>query len=635
MTFLLVIAFFLVATLSAAHLLKSSFAVLLPSILFSVALVLYVFGALNILGAGYVVVLISVAVLAVTAFVHRGPRRILHSLRGAITPSIVLFIAYALISFILTRDMRLANWDEFSHWGATVKATFIYDAIAPYNPVELVYRSYPPALTLFEYFIMKLGGGWHEGNLFWAYQLLFFSLFFPFTRAVKWHSLDKLLAIVPLMTLTPFVIFHTYEAIFVDPFLGLLFGYALTLVYTGNPRSRSLTVHLSLALAMLVLTKDSGAFFAAVVLVLLLSKFIHQRYPVRATRNVIGALLAVGVPALVVVVCYTTWKSLLAGLQVPAVFSDPIDLGELSGLLDGTGRPYWEEVIRGFSTALTDSPISSAQGYLLSHVFWLLLAAIFLVLLELVRGRLWGRAHDYSATMIILAGAVLYTIGLLVLYLFRFSEYEAVNLASFDRYLGTYWVGVVMFLSLCAIVFIAEDEDGRQLSLTSRSWYLSSGIKFSVLWLAVLIVVAPIRPLANFVRNPVALSMTARADYLPVIEAANAAGVDGDDRVWIISQFSTGYEYWILRYELMPSPVNYGYWTLGKPKDSSDIWTADLAPEDWSQQLEEYDYVLVHVTNPSFAETYGGLFENVNDLENNAIFKVTDQGGATTLVRVP
>ena len=634
MLVLLLLVVLIAAALSLAYLTRLSFGLVLPSTIFAIAIALYAFSLANALLAGFVAVLAIVAGLVVAAVVHHGPRGILRAAPAQFSPALVLFLVFALGTFILSRGLHLGSWDEFTQWGASVKAVVLRDAIGPYNPIDLAFRSYPPAMTMFEYFALKLGGGWSESNLFWSYQLMFGSLFLPFIGTAPWTAWRRIIVIVPLMVFTPIIINNSFQVVLVDPYLGLLFGYTLALVFTGDTRSRWLWIQVSLALAMLVLTKDSGLFLAIFAAVLFGVKVIRQRLPLTSRAAVLATLAALAGPVLAMVVAYFSWKTLLSVLHVHVIFSEPIDLSTLSGLANGTGRPYWHDVLTNFSSALTAVPIATAHGIPISHLAWFLLAGIALVLLEFARGTRWGTRRDFSAVIVVLVGAVLYTAGLLVLYLYRFVDYEAVRLASFDRYLGTYWLGVTMFITLVCIRLVIEDGWTRTGSAQPGGrLLLPVGTVFTLGWLVAVLLLAPLPSFAAFVWS--SLHPTGpRAPEL-MAESARQDGVGDEDRVWVISEYTEGYEYWEMRYELMPSAVNDAYWSLGTPEDADDVWTADLSVQQWSDMLDGFDYVLVENTSDTFVDTYGEMFDDPGEVVNGALFAVSEHGGRVTLARVP
>jgi len=622
----------LAATFATAHFMRTATAAVLPSTFFAIALLLYVFGAFDALEVGFLVVLTTIAVAVMIALVQIKPGGWAGALISAVSPGIVLFVALAVWTFFLTRNMQLASWDEFSHWGTVVKATFLEHSLSPYNPVDLHFRSYPPALTIHEFFFMKLGGAWHEGTLFWGYQILFYSLFIPFMKGIRWRRSWVLITLLPLLLFTPILTSRSYNVILVDPILGLMFGYCLALVYTSKASSRTLPAQLAVASAFLVLTKDSGTYFAALALILYAWKLLVEYRPGKQTLAWRAVGVRLGIPVLAAVAATLSWKVLIAAQQVHVSFSQPIALTELSGLANGTGRSYWPAVLDAFRSALTTIPISTAHGTSFSLVSWFLVIAAGLLIMEWAAGKHWSPRRDFSAFVVLIVGAVVYASGLLLLYMFRFSEYEATRLASYSRYLGTYWTGAAMFITLVAIA-VACDLRTRKLLV---GW-LSRVIVFVVFWTIMVFYLAPIPTFYTFLRQPISAEMLNRDNYRPVLAAAERAGVTDQDRVWIIAEHTRGKEYWILRYGLMPSPPQAGQWSIGSPKDASDIWTAEMTAAEWGKRLsdEGYDYVLVYRTTPNFASEFGSLFVDPHDIRSNSVFKVENIDETVQLVEVP
>ncbi len=71
--------------------------------------------------------------------------------------------------------MLFHGWDEFSHWGTALRHLRAR-ALSIYNPVDLVYRAYPPGLTLINYLAVSFRGSFVEPDAIWSMQLLIAAL---------------------------------------------------------------------------------------------------------------------------------------------------------------------------------------------------------------------------------------------------------------------------------------------------------------------------------------------------------------------------------------------------------------------------------------------------------------------------
>lgn len=636
MTFLIVLAVLLAAAFSLSYLIRSSLLISLPTAVFGITAVLYIFGLFNLLLVGFWVVIagIALATLVSMAFLVKDKELLAH-LKSLLTPGLAIFVSLALFSFLLTRGMQLSSWDEFSHWGTIVKATFLFDAVGPYNPVELGFRSYPPSLSLFEYFVAKLGGAWLEGNIFWAYQLITWSLFTPFLAQLTWRRWGQLFVIVPLAFIAPLAFFNSLNVTLIDPLLGMLFGYALAIAYVGNILQWRLALHVGLAIFMLTLAKDAGAFMAALVVVLYLVRLLAAKKINPEEWSWKRFAILGSIPTLSLVASNQSWSALVrARVEAPA-FSSPIDIGAFLGALRGEGPAYWQEILSTFGFGISSYPINNDGALGIPQLQLIVLFALVLAGFEWMVSRRMGRKFGFASIGIVIIGAIAYTYGLLVLYLFRFGEYEAVRLASYERYLGTYWAGIALFVALITIWLVAGSASSQATSGSKTNTEGMAELVVAGVVVLGLFVLSPVQKLGEFFANPHGYSSQVRAQFEPVLEQAKQAGIQPGDKVWIIAQHTTGFEYWVLRYSLMENETNSDSWSLGTKADDDDVWTVEKSASEWGDVLKNFDYVLVYRATESLVSDFGELFANSSELQDSTVFSVKEAVDSIGLTRVP
>jgi hypothetical protein len=307
-------------------------------------------------------------------------KELVSHLKSLLTPGLAIFFSLALFSFLLTRGMQLSSWDEFSHWGTIVKATFLFDAVGPYNPVELGFRSYPPSLSLFEYFVTKLGGSWLEGNIFWAYQLIIWSLFTPFLAQLTWRRWGQILAVVPLVFIAPLAFFNSLNVTLIDPLLGMLFGYALAISYVGNVLQWRLALHVGLAIFMLTLAKDAGTFMASLVLVLYVVRLLAAKKLNPEEWSWKRFAILGSIPILSLVASNQSWAALVSARVETPAFQSPIDIGASFGALRGEGPAYWQEILTTFGFGVSNYPINTDGALAIPQLQLIVIFAIVIVI---------------------------------------------------------------------------------------------------------------------------------------------------------------------------------------------------------------------------------------------------------------
>jgi hypothetical protein len=123
------------------------------------------------------------------------------------------------------------------------------------------------------------------------------------------------------------------------------------------------------------------------------------------------------------------------------------------------------------------------------------------------------------------------------------------------------------------------------------------------------------------------------AQYL----AENAAlhAVSAEEKVYLITEHRDGYEFLKLQYSFYPLHSNDGAWSIGTPKDASDIWTLPITAAQWADILrqEHYDYVYLSNIDEVFTELFSGLFANAP--REKALYRVEVSGDAVLLVEMP
>jgi hypothetical protein len=632
MTFFIVMATVIAAAFSLSYLIRSTLLISLPTAIFGVTAVLYTFSLFNQLLLGFWVVLVAIALATIVSVVLLiKEKEFVSHLKSLLSPGLVIFVFLALFSFLLTRGMQLSSWDEFSHWGTIVKATYLHDAIGPYNPVDLGFRSYPPSLSLFEYFITKLGGPWLEGNIFWAYQLIIWSLFTPFFAQLTWRRWGQLLVVTPLAFIAPLAFFNSLSVILVDPLLGMLFGYALAIAYVGNVLQWRLAVHVGLSVFMLTLAKDAGTFMASLGVALYLIRLFAARKTNPDEWSWKRFAILSSIPTLSLVASNQSWAALVSARVEAPSFQNPIDIGAFFGALRGEGPTYWQEVLSTFGFGVSNYPINTDGVVAIPQLQLIVIFALVIATFEWLVSRRMGRRFGFASLGTVTIGAVVYTYGLLVLYLFRFGEYEAVKLASYERYLGTYWAGIALFVALVAIWLVAGSGSNQTMGgAKAKTEGISELVVAGVVVLS-LFVLSPVQKLGEFFANPHGYSSQVRAQFEPVLEQAKKSGIQPGEKVWIIAQHTTGFEYFILRYEFLNNTVNDTGWSIGSSLDESDVWTTPKTAQEWSEEIKDYDFVIVYKATESFVDEFGELFDVAAGIKSSRVFEVVPDSNPTSL----
>jgi hypothetical protein len=125
-----------------------------------------------------------------------------------------------------------------------------------------------------------------------------------------------------------------------------------------------------------------------------------------------------------------------------------------------------------------------------------------------------------------------------------------------------------------------------------------------------------------------------RTPFEPVVKAIDRADISEGSRVWIIAQHTAGFEYYVLRYEMIDAKFGTVSWSIGSPNGDGDIWTDSAqTAQTWSQELRNFDYVVLYSASEGFYTEFGSLFES-GIIDTNAVYKVIKNDGTVSLSKV-
>ena len=235
-----------------------------------------------------------------------------------------------------------------------------------------------------------------------------------------------------------------------------------------------------------------------------------------------------------------------------------------------------------------------------------LITAIILILV------LSKQKNNSYYTGCIFGGLIIYIIGLAFIYCFKFSEYEAIRLASYSRYIAIY---------LSAILFVI-------IALVTYHY------KPSLVLLLVMLLFIPYGSLYTLI-NSINESKTIREPYESAVKELSNI-IDENDKVYIISQNTTGFDYWVLKYSLRPNEINKpNTWSIGEKYGAEDIWTAEYTKEEWMELLikDNYDYVYIYKCDDQFIKQYSELFIDDKNINSQKLFKVVKDTKQLELVK--
>ncbi|KPA32792.1 putative membrane protein [Leptospira interrogans] len=207
-------------------------------------------------------------------------------------------------------------------------------------------------------------------------------------------------------------------------------------------------------------------------------------------------------------------------------------------------------------------------------------------------------------------GYTVYSFGLLLMYLYSFGSYEGTRVASFTRYMG------IFLLAWTVVTWGFMLSTGEQKEKNSPK--IVQG-----LFVIFILFLTPIKSALFALTQPKPLPV--RMEIKKIL-SNTIPNLKRGERVYVIWQNTTGFEPWIISYELSPrnsTSVASSGWSLGRPYYEGDVWTSDIDPKTWSENiLVNYDFLLLASVDEYFWSRYASVFKSTLNLKSNKLFRV-------------
>lgn len=349
---------------------------------------------------------------------------------------------------------------------------------------------------------------------------------------------------------------------------------------------------------MLVMAKDSGLLFGIVIGVaaLYLSYKDNKKIDVNKIAIVISVLLG-----------KVLWTINLKLNNVTGNFNGKYDLVSLIKVLLKKEESYRGTVLRNYienllMTYVKIGDYEIAVNYLVMMFFVIVvIVAIFAFVKEDKLKEYNVKVTNISAIVTVL----IYIVGICLTYMYKFSEEEAIGLASFERYIRVVYLAMYLFINYQILILF----EGKYKTLIA-----------SILMLLAISSVQ-MENVYNFVSGAYKnASINVRNNGFEDIRDTSLTYVDGSNKIWYINQGETSDEHLVYRFLLRPNVVD-GFYEIGE----NDDYLYEVSALDWINELidEEYDFVAIHHLDGEFVESYQSIFKD--EISDNAIYRVNKQ----------
>lgn len=619
--YVLICAALVCMAIGYSGLLKKRFAVMMPLSVFSSILILYIFGLLGRMKLGTVVFLGAAFILFLLGVTKSLVRREMKAFsENVLNFGLVFFLAALVLIYYMTDGRLLSRFDEFTHWGLTVKNYMIFDGFANIAGSTTHGAGYQPGISLFCYLFTSLRDQVNECDMLKGIDVFVVALLLPIFRRISWKRVVIGIFLIPFVICLPWL-FSTsiipYNNLYIDCAMSVTFAFLLYHYFT-NVQNKATYFILGMGSAVMILIRPGSEAFALMVLIMIVIDILFfRRTEFRALCKRGGWVLPVFY-VLISAASWLSWRLFTSANQMMQVF-DYIDPA-------GQTEAASETITESFLAAMKSVP-EHAQ-IRVSYIIWLIIFAVLAFFVVLLTKGARERVRSIVFSVLVLAGYVLYAGALLYMYTHLFTEYEGKTLASLERYMATFLLGALIFFLYMIIERIFERFGGF-------------GNVLILIPIVLILVFTPWTRVAQDMFAPkdtIKETIEKRADYYKLEEFADTLDFE-KDRVYFIAQNSNGYEYQVAYYLATPVSLSYDYsmgWSLGYPYSDKDVWTLDMSVQEVEDALKNggYTYVYIYDADRQLRSRYGDLFEYETAISDNSAFKVETEGGHVVLKRV-
>ncbi|MEI7539268.1 MAG: hypothetical protein WCJ36_00655 [Candidatus Saccharibacteria bacterium] len=622
MAFLIAILVVLILSINIAYIFDKRIEYTLPITSALVSLVLYVFTFFGARSMG-VIFLLMLLVLSIAYSVYKIVHRhdsIKEVFRSA---GLIYFVVMIIVTFIIAHGFMFSSWDEFSHWGLILKDIFISNGFG--NLSSATTFSYPPGVSLFLSFFTHFSNVFLEQNALRGIILLACSQMAIVFVGVKHNDWKKIFLLSTILFILPTIFFSSfYSTIYVDAFMGLIFCNILYFNYLYRKKDLFYAIYIGLQFYLLANTKQIGIGMVMIAFIAILIDFIYSNKVKHIKSFLINKkneLIFLLLPLLAALLTNISWAIYIKCQHISEIVkASDIKLSDVLSFFRGDMLEYRNTTVVNFVTNF----FSEKQYGAVFFSYFLIATALLLVMYYLYKNDRTDKQKTFALQLFASLGLFVYSGVILFMYLFVFSEYEAIHLASMDRYIGTYILGLLALSVFLLINYIIKSRGNR----------CSPNFKIAFLFILLMCFV-PVKDVVNDTILSSSTNKVRQQNRTPYYRAEQfSKSLDPKkDRVYIISQMNNGEDYWKAGYALTPiqTSPNNGAWSLGMPYTPTDIWTVNKTAKEWSDDLKSYSYVYLQYIDDRFVNDYGQLFENISDIRSRDIYSIDKSGGRVIL----
>jgi hypothetical protein len=524
--------------------------------------------------------------------------------KPCLTPE-VGFLTFSLITFYLLCQtsyfQTFSQVDDFVYWGRMSR--YLADDNA-------LLRQLAPIAALFQYFFTHFAGFEDRLAIFAQSVLIISGLALAIRPLARYTGAAKKItccfAVLVAYSLV-WILFTGLGTLQVDLLLGISYGVALLTYYCRELNNKEFILWEILPISLfIVLLKPIGILFA-----LLAVGVVGLDYVRKGSRS-LGYRFGIILLALFAIfICYASMKGYLQRLNLVG-FSVTFTANDVIDALDPNSASTKQAlIIKNFVSYI----------FLALHpsTYWFAVCIVSVLAIFKI-SKISHVPFSITPYLAMFAGFVAYTLVLLLTYMFVFSEYEGISLASLERYAITYLLGMVIVFMGRLLVLGANGLASRP----AKVWLISIAFLYffpNAVYFA--------RHMARIIGNP---------SHFYVHTVANIATdvvkvTPSNSKIYFVHSRGTNDEGEVFNYLIMPRDSNRTCSFIRPPeapRSEVEPWSCALSLEEFKTKVSQYDFVAFAKTSNEFIHHYLKPMQ-IHAITQERIYSVSNANGTVKL----
>lgn len=535
-----------------------------------------------------------------------------------------LFAIFILLSICYGFERYVHSWDEYNMWALNAKKIIYNDSLKGFL--------YPPAMALW-YYVSHIFSGYSEQNLYIANSIFIFSFLMSIFHFVKDKKLYPLLFMIILATPYLFGGIYGHSNLYADYPSVAIFTFGLIYVYDGLFIAKKdnwlFKVILSLIVVLIALIKPQGFILSFSLTLIYVGCSIINKYhwsKDKIKRNLIDIMRKYIFMLVLPLLAYFSWLFFADTMFSVEQFSSPT---VVPPGLDGTFLSTMSlKTLLQFFLHVFKFMDNNIFHILVDISIFNFLILIILGYLYYLKGMSFKKQWYIYIIPFILSFVSFYFLVCLSL-IVMMSSLDALNLASFGRYINNYNVGIFIFVIWLFVVVFYENKK----------------IKFKYVFAIALIIFMSVPISKSFSFFADMGSRFSIRDEVTQTKSVFDIVVDNtseDDRIYVIDQQDKNgnLPMCLSMYYLYPRFINANgtiNWKIVTDSNRDEIENWALSVQDLEKLLIEndFDYIFLYSSTDELFDEFEDMLEvDVDQAKDYKLFKIREKEENITLVPV-